>query len=126
MDDEITKCSECEALMLERTAIKYDGKCIPCSKGYRKDIENSKIYYEEQKNRLQLPESVYWRELCEITSDPERGFESLDENEKLYYAVCLLEGEIYNGGFEQYFTNSSSDHFDHAIRALEVLTIRYH
>ena len=37
----------------------------------------------------------------------------------MYFAACLLEGEIYNGGFDQYFCNSSADFYLDAVRGLE-------
>jgi hypothetical protein len=37
----------------------------------------------------------------------------------MYFAACLLEGEIYNGGFDQYFHNSSADYYAHAVRGLQ-------
>lgn len=49
-------------------------------------------------------------ELAELTAD-----------ERLYYVVRLFEGEVNNGGFEQYFYNSSSDHFQEALAGLERL-----
>jgi len=45
----------------------------------------------------------------------------LAHTEKLYYAVRLLDGEVYNGGFHQYFFNSSSTHYAYAEEGLIVV-----
>lgn len=39
-------------------------------------------------------------------------------HEKQYFAVSLLAGEIYNGGFDQYFHNSSGDYYNDAEQGL--------
>lgn len=39
-----------------------------------------------------------------------KGFESLSHPEQVLYYVYWLEAEINNGGFEQYFGNSSGDY----------------
>lgn len=119
MADETTVCTACGNPMLVRTAERYDGKCIPCASGYRESIEQSKLFYEEQKRRENDPDVVFWRSLCKRVDNPVLGFDSLQNPEKLYFAVCVLEAEIYNGGFDQYFTNSSADYFEYAVRGLE-------
>jgi hypothetical protein len=45
----------------------------------------------------------------------------LSEAEKLYFAVQLLEGEVYNGGFDQYFFNSSGSYYRYAVLGLKEL-----
>jgi len=40
------------------------------------------------------------------------GFEKLSDAEKLYYALTLLQDEVNNGGFHQFFFNSSGSYFD--------------
>ena len=119
MTDETTSCRVCGNPMLVRTAQKYDGKCVPCAKGYRESLELGRLSYEEQKRRENDLDVLFWRSLCKRVDNPALGFNSLPGPEKLYFAVCLLEGEMYNGGFEQYFTNSSADYFDYALRGLE-------
>jgi hypothetical protein len=36
----------------------------------------------------------------------------------MYFAVGLLEGEVYNGGFHQYFFNSSGSYYAVTVRGL--------
>lgn len=119
MSDETTKCGDCGNSMLVRTAERYKGKCIPCAKVYREDFEKARLFNEELKRLENEPDAVFWRSLCERVDNPSLGFNSLPIAEKLYFAVCLLDGEIFNGGFEQYFTNSYSDYFDYALRGLD-------
>jgi hypothetical protein len=42
------------------------------------------------------------------------GFDGLSHPQKLYFAVGLLEGEVYNGGFQQYFFNDSGSYYAYA------------
>jgi Domain of unknown function (DUF4375) len=65
------------------------------------------------------PARIYWRALVERVYKTETGFEGLSEPEKKYFAVCYLEGEVYNGGFDQFFSNSSGDYFKYALAGLE-------
>jgi hypothetical protein len=46
------------------------------------------------------------------------GFHSLSDPEKLFFAAGLVELEVNNGGFEQYFFNSSAQYYDYALQAL--------
>jgi len=119
MTDETTNCVVCGNPMFVRTAEKYDGHCVPCAMGYRESLEQGRLFYEEQKRRESDPDVLFWRSLCKRVDNRALGFNSLPGPEKLYFAVCLLEGEIYNGGFDQYFTNSSADYFDYALSGLE-------
>ena len=119
MIDETTNCVVCGNSMLVRTAEKYDGRCVPCAMGYRESLEQGRLFNEEQKRRENDPDVVFWRSLCNRVDNPALGFNSLPGPEKLYFAVSLLEGDIYNGGFDQYFTNSYADYFDYALRGLE-------
>lgn len=38
------------------------------------------------------------------------GYDNLSQQEKLFVCVWGLEGEVNNGGFDQYYFNSSGDH----------------
>ncbi|MCE9594099.1 MAG: DMP19 family protein [Planctomycetes bacterium] len=46
------------------------------------------------------------------------GEHALSEPERHYLAVALLDKEIHDGGFDQYFHNSSADSYDDAVRGL--------
>lgn len=45
----------------------------------------------------------------------------LSAEEQRYFAVGLLEGEIYNEGFDQFFSNSSGDYYQLAVAGMEEL-----
>jgi uncharacterized protein DUF4375 len=59
--------------------------------------------------------------LIKRVHDSADGFGNLSEPEKIYYSVALLRNEINNGGFHQYFFNSSGSYYDHAERGLLLL-----
>jgi hypothetical protein len=46
------------------------------------------------------------------------GFGSLSEAEALYFVVTLFQNEVYNGGFHQFFLNSSGSYCDLIERGL--------
>lgn len=121
MDDSVGECRSCGHPALQRTILKYEGMCIPCAKGYRESIEESKRYHADIKKLEQEPSTLFWRDLCSRTCDTSLGFETLTESEKLFFSLNVLIGEVFNGGFEQYFTNSSGDHFEYAVKAVELL-----
>lgn len=108
-------CKDCGAMILSSTAARNGGVCMPCKNGTRKNIESAKEHYarERELNRT-CPFRALWRELVNKVHNQPGGFEALSEGEKQYYAVRVLVGEVYNGGFEQYFHNSSADYFRYA------------
>jgi hypothetical protein len=60
-----------------------------------------------------------WQRLIERVLNPSVGFEALSEPERIVIAVRVLEDEVNNGGFHQYFFNSSADYFGYAVRGLK-------
>jgi hypothetical protein len=100
-------CIACGARILKATAERNSGQCAPCKSGTRAWIEESKRRIEQERNRL--PEPNYWLPL--VQKESKEGFDALSSAERIYFCACLLDGEVYNGGFEQYFTNSSGDHY---------------
>ena len=52
-------------------------------------------------------------------SKNDQDFESLNEYEKNFLYIDMLEGQVNNGGFDQFFFNSSGDYSHEALRALE-------
>ena len=40
------------------------------------------------------------------------------EEEKTYFCVCLVEGAVYNGGFDQFFHNGAGDYYSLALDGL--------
>jgi hypothetical protein len=114
-------CTACGALILLSTAEANSGLCAPCKGGYRKNIEDGKRQREERKKAEANPDPAtkHWRWLVKQVYHSPGGFAGLSAENQMYFAACLLEGEIYNGGFDQYFSNSSADYYAHAVRGLQ-------
>jgi len=117
--DQRVPCTKCGALILERTASKTNGLCLPCKGGYRARIEAGKNLREQEREReLTDPDHKLWLSLVEDVFHSPLGFEGLSHPKKLYFALGCLEGELYNGGFHQYFFNSSGSYYAYAEEAL--------
>ena len=114
-------CSSCGAEILAETAARTGGLCMPCKNGTRAQIDAGKQWAAERAARESDPLRVLWVSLVRRVNDAAFGFESFSEAEKLYFAVGLLEGEVYNGGFDQYFSNSSGSFYEHAARGLQAV-----
>jgi len=91
---------------------------MPCANGTRDRIEAGKRYYREQKAFLRSPEWAVWTSLASRVHDTEEGFSRLTSDEKLYYATNSMSGDVYNGGFHQYFFNHASSYYSYAIEGL--------
>ncbi|KAA8998432.1 DUF4375 domain-containing protein [Affinibrenneria salicis] len=104
-------CSACGALILPTTADRNGGMCMPCKNGIRENIEKAKAFYQrERKLDKNCPFRALWRQLIDKVHHQPGGFEALSAEEKIYYAVNVLEGEVYNGGFMQFFDNASKEY----------------
>lgn len=115
-------CTKCGVFILESTAQKNEGLCVPCKSGRREAIETAKQRHQEQRERESTdPFRRLWLELVHRVHETAGGFADLSEIERQYFAVGLLDGEIYNGGFDQYFFNSSGNHYKHALLGLEAM-----
>lgn len=114
-------CRTCGNLILASTAARTGGLCMPCKGGYRENIEHGKQLAKERKQYLASPQALYWSALVDRVYRTEEGFAGLALAEQHYYAVNCLSGEVYNGGFEQYFGNSSGDHYRVACAGLRAL-----
>lgn len=114
-------CNACGNAILASTAARTGGVCMPCKGGYRDSIENGKRFAEERKQYLASPQALYWSALVGRVFRTDQGFTGLALAEQYYYAVSVLSAEVYNGGFEQYFGNSSADHYSSACAGLREL-----
>jgi hypothetical protein len=47
-----------------------------------------------------------------------QGYDKLSKPERVFLCVWGLEGEVYNGGFDQYYFNSAGDHAGEAVESL--------
>jgi uncharacterized protein DUF4375 len=104
---ERAQCRQCGASILQSTADRTSGLCMPCKGGYRDRIEAGKRYWAEERAYRQSPRAKYWTSLVHRVYKTEAGFEGLAAEERTYYALSVLVGEVFNGGFHQFFSNSS-------------------
>ena len=109
-------CRECGASILTATADRTGGLCMACKQGIRKNIEDSKRYYQEQ--RKYDPYRELWKSLVHRVYSTESGYRGLNHAERLYWSVGVLDGEVYNGGFDQFFSNSSGELYQDVIDGL--------
>ena len=58
-------------------------------------------------------------ELLWEKSKNDKDFESLNEYEKNVIFIEMLEGQVNNGGFDQYFFNSTGEYAYETLKALE-------
>jgi hypothetical protein len=100
-------CNECGALILPATAESTGGICMACKQGIRKSMDASRDYYESLKSYDPFRE--LWKSLVERSS-LDRSLVNFSVKEQRYFAVSLLDGEVYNGGFDQFFSNSSGNY----------------
>jgi len=106
-------------MILPATAERTGGLCMPCKTGIRDSLEASKRRHEEQKKYD--PWRALWHSLVDRVYKTDAGFSGLSADEKIYYAVSILDGEVHNGGFHQFFWNSSGGMYREAVSGLEIL-----
>ncbi|CAN7316207.1 DMP19 family protein [Polaromonas sp. LjRoot131] len=111
-------CKSCGESIHPDTAAKNNGLCMPCMGGYRKDIEAGKKRREQERIYDQSAERKHWVALVKRVHDVPNGFEKLMPPEKTYFSVSVLIGEVYNGGFDQFFSNSSGALYAYALDGL--------
>lgn len=115
-------CAKCGVAILESTAEKNGGLCAPCKAGTREPIEAARARNKEERERENTdPLRLLWRNLVHRAYEANDGLSGFSEAEKQYFAVGLLDGEVYNGGFDQFFFNSSGSYFKYAIAGLEAM-----
>ncbi|NML94177.1 DMP19 family protein [Novosphingobium sp. TW-4] len=79
-------------------------------------MDDSRAYY--QRIKQYDPYRELWKSLVERSSkDP--SLLDFTRAEKTYFTVGLLEGEVYNGGFDQLFWNSAGNYYKIALDGLE-------
>lgn len=91
---------------------------MPCKGGYKKNIEASKLRRSEEKKQRESPAGKHWLWLVQVVYASPNGFSELSAANQAFFAVAALEGDVYNGGFDQYFFNSSGDYYSQAVSAL--------
>lgn len=114
-------CIECGDPIHPDTASANSGLCMPCKGGYRARIEEGKRQRERDREYRRSAEFLYWQELVRRVFETSEGFDGLRKEEQTYYAVSCLIGEVCNGGFDQFFSNGSGDHYQLALDGLRTL-----
>ena len=76
-----------------------------------------------KKKRNKDEESYLWDVYSDICEKCQYGEEidKLTEKERVIYVTLELDGEVNNGGFDQYYSNSSGDFANEVIDALKAL-----
>jgi hypothetical protein len=111
-------CTDCGVLILPATAESNGGICMPCKQGTRQDIESARARYKAMSEYDPVRE--LWKSLVARAShDP--ALATFSPPERTYFTVNLLEGEVYNGGFDQFFFNSSGAYYQGAAAGLAEL-----
>lgn len=91
---------------------------MACKQGIRASMDASREFY--QKLKEYDPHRELWAWLVgKVQADPDMS--TLSDAHRHYFAIGVLEGEVYNGGFDQFFTNSSGAYYALAIEGLEKL-----
>ena len=115
-------CVRCGDSIHPDTASKNVGLCIPCTRGNQLTIEQrneqQRQQREERRAHFESPQYKYWSSLVGRVYDAPDGFESLPEGDRLYFLLNTLTGEVHNGGFEQFFSNSSGSRYTETVEAL--------
>lgn len=123
MSDEQTQCATCGALILVLTAKETGGVCMVCARGTREEFESNRRRSREIERSMaeyrKSPQHLFWVQLVNTVHD--KGIESVSVPEQNYFGVGVLQGEVFNGGFHQYFSNSSADYYAAAERGLSTL-----
>jgi len=53
------------------------------------------------------------------------GYGNLTEPEKVFYCIWILEGQVNNGGLDQYYFNSSGDYAADAVASLDAIGAKH-
>ncbi len=109
-------CQKCGALILPTTAESTGGLCIPCQQGTRESIEAAKEYYRQFRDYN--PQVELWRYLDKLAEKDIPSLSKLTPEQKTYYTVGIFDGEVLNGGFEQFFSNSSGAYYRFVVDGL--------
>lgn len=77
------------------------------------EIEKALLIKDETESILEI-QKILWKK-TELFDD----FRNLNDAEKTFLYVEILEAEINNGGFDQFFFNSSGDYANETLEALK-------
>ncbi|MFT3820391.1 MAG: DUF4375 domain-containing protein [Rubrivivax sp.] len=115
-------CTRCGDSIHPDTAARNNGLCMPCVRGNQLTIEQRNEQQlkrrEEERAYRESPEYRYWHSLVKRVYDEAGGFDALAHGDRLYFLINVLSGEVHNGGFDQFFSNSSGDRYAETLAAL--------
>jgi endogenous inhibitor of DNA gyrase (YacG/DUF329 family) len=86
-------CAQCGKPVSTKLASKRNGLCLQC-------------------NAKRNPFFVLYSSLIDRVWHSAAGFDGLSDAEKSYYALTLFQNEVNNGGFHQFFFNSSGNYYN--------------
>ena len=112
-------CTDCGALILPETALETGGKCIPCQKGYRNQIEAGKARLEEEKKYD--PRRAFWGSMVSLVHGSDRSLNILTNDQRQYFLVNLFNGSLYRSGLLHFLSEEGSEYFNEVIEALHTL-----
>lgn len=143
-----TQCKRCSVVILLQTAEQTGGLCMPCATGKREAVDEGKRRAAKRKQQRQNieegysriskiarprlgdflqekePVNVFWQFLMRTVfggSFPARTLECLSQSARVLYLVLALDGEIENGGFRSYLSNSPSEQIYETLPALHTI-----
>jgi hypothetical protein len=120
-------CRRCGDLIHPDTAAKNNELCMPCKGGYRERIEEGKRQRELERAYEKSAEGRHWLTLVERVHQANEGFQALSPDEQTYFALGCLVGEVFNGGFHQFFSSHSGEYYGVAVNGLiELEAMRSH
>ncbi|MDR0214556.1 MAG: DMP19 family protein [Comamonas sp.] len=115
-------CTRCGDSIHPDTARQNAGLCMPCVRGNQLSIEERKARHQQQREEerayYESPAYRYWTALVHRVYGTPDGFDTLSHGDRLFYLLNILQGEVHNGGFEQFFSNSSGDRYAQTVAAL--------
>lgn len=115
-------CTRCGDSIHPDTAARNNGLCMPCVNGNQLTIQERTERHRQQREAerafRESPAHKYWVALVDRVYNTPAGFEGLPHGDRLYYLLSVLTGEVHNGGFDQFFSNSSGKHYAETVSAL--------
>lgn len=108
--------------ILPSTALRTDGLCTPCKTGYLESIEERKRQNREQRERMLTESAPQGSGIADGTHSPfPEGLRWPLTSPKAVFCGQALGGDVYNGGFHQYFFNDAGSHYSYAEESLIAL-----
>ncbi len=115
-------CIRCGDSIHPDTAQRNEGLCVPCVRGNQLTIEQRKEQHRKEREAerawRESPAWQYWLSLVDRVYKTEGGFDALSKGDRLYYLINSLKGGVLNGGFVQFFSNSSGERCNEIASAL--------